>query len=103
MIELASHLEVKTIPLSDIEELNEEYWYGNGTKPSCRNIVEHAKLIGAVDLSFPIILCNQGRVMDGMHRVCKALMEGHETIRAVQFENEIEPDYVGVLPDELPY
>ena len=41
--------------------------------------------------------------MDGMHRVCKALIEGRETITAVQFGQDPEPDYVGIPPDELPY
>jgi len=51
----------------------------------------------------PIILASDGRVMDGMHRVCKALNENRETISAVQFENDPEPDYIGVHPDDLPY
>ena len=42
--------------------------------------------------------------MDGMHRVLKALMQGRSHIRAVRFETDPEPDYVGVLdPDDLPY
>jgi len=103
LIDLASNLEVKSIPLSEIQELNEEFWYGLGTRPTCKSVAEHAKLIYEVDLTYPIILCAKGRIMDGMHRVCRALIEGHETVRAVQFESEIEPDYIGVSPDELPY
>jgi len=41
--------------------------------------------------------------MDGMHRVLKAVIEGHHSIKAVQFNVDPEPDYVGVNPDELPY
>jgi hypothetical protein len=41
--------------------------------------------------------------MDGMHRVCKALIEGRETISAVRFEEDPEPDYINVHPDSLPY
>src|SRR6266478_5486448 len=33
-----------------------------------------------------IILDNSGRVMDGMHRVCKALLQGIDTVAAVQFD-----------------
>ncbi len=55
------------------------------------------------NLSHPIVLSQDGRVMDGMHRVCRALIEGRKTIRAVRFEVDPEPDYVGVDPDELPY
>ncbi len=41
--------------------------------------------------------------MDGMHRVAKALWKGEESIEAVQFRRDPEPDYTDVQPDELPY
>jgi len=103
LIKLTSKLQVKLIPLAQIQELDEQFWYGLGTRPTCRSVAEHAKLINEVDLSYPIILCPEGRVMDGMHRVCRALIEGHDSIKAVQLETEVEPDYIGVLPDDLPY
>jgi hypothetical protein len=65
--------------------------------------VEHIRLIEAADLSFPIILASDGRVMDGMHRVAKALLLGRAVIEAVQFTGDPEPDYVGMHPNELPY
>lgn len=103
LIELTSKLQVKLIPLTQIQELDEQFWYGPGTRPTCRSVAEHAKLITEVDLFYPIILCSEGRVLDGMHRVCRALIEGHNTIKAVQLETEVEPDYIGVSPDDLPY
>ena len=65
--------------------------------------MEHARLIDAADLSLPIILSSDGRVMDGMHRVAKAALLGHETIAAVQFATNLESDFVDVQPEELPY
>ena len=41
--------------------------------------------------------------MDGMHRVAKAALLGHETIAAVQFASDLEPDFVDVQPEDLPY
>jgi len=41
--------------------------------------------------------------MDGMHRICKALLQGQNDIEAVRFDHDPEPDYIGVDPDELPY
>jgi hypothetical protein len=42
--------------------------------------------------------------MDGMHRACKAFIEGKETIKVVQFINDPEPDFIDVKnPDDLPY
>jgi hypothetical protein len=60
-------------------------------------------LIQEVDLSYPIILCSEGRVMDGMHRVAKALYERKEKIIAVQFRETPEPDYEDIYPDALSY
>ena len=55
------------------------------------------------DLGFPVILSSDGRVMDGMHRIAKALLQGLEHVEAVRFIHDPEPDYIGVDPDELPY
>ncbi len=63
----------------------------------------HAKLMNETGLSYPIILSQDGRVMDEMHRVYKALTERRNTIQAVQFEVHPEPDYVSVASDELPF
>ena len=41
--------------------------------------------------------------MDGMHRVAKALLEGLDSVEAVRFETDPEPDYIGRKPSELPY
>ena len=103
LIRLSQGFTVKHIPLSTIRELDENYWYGLGDEPISRDIAKHAKQIYEADLSYPIILCAEGRVMDGMHRVCKAFIEGRETIAAVQFDEPIAPDHIGKQPDELPY
>jgi hypothetical protein len=42
-------------------------------------------------------------VMDGMHRVAKAVRAGLQTIEAVQFTVDPEPDHVGREPADLPY
>lgn len=65
------------VPLDEIRELDEEYWFGtDGDRPTCRAVAEHARLMQETDLRHPIILSSDGRVMDGMHRVAKAYMEG---------------------------
>lgn len=70
---------------------------------TCRQVVEHARLMQECDLAFPVILSCDGRVMDGMHRICKTLLLGRDTIAAVRFREDPEPDYVNVDPDDLPY
>lgn len=92
------------ISLSSIREIDERFWYDSeGDLPTCRSIAEHAKLIDTADLSYPIIIDPEGRVMDGMHRVCKALNLELETIAAYQLTELPEPDFVGVSPQDLPY
>ncbi len=71
--------------------------------PTCRSIAIPSKLIHETELRHPIILSQDGGVMDGMHRVCKALNGGLDSIRAVQFDVDPEPDFIGVEPDKLPY
>jgi hypothetical protein len=100
--ELSRGTPVKTIPLSSIRELDEAFWFTE-TIPSCRVVAEHARLIGETDLRYPIILSADGRVMDGMHRVCKALLEQRATFFAVQFETDPAPDHTDVDLDSLPY
>jgi hypothetical protein len=104
LIRLSKALETKHVKLENICELDTEFWYEiGGTRPTCRNILEHTKLINEVNLKYPIILCKNGKIMDGMHRVCKALLLKRESILAVKFEEDIIPDFVGVNPGDLPY
>jgi hypothetical protein len=66
-------------------------------------MVDHIRLIHVADMAFPIILSSQGAIMDGRHRVAKALLEGRTEIEAVQFVTDPEPDYIGRGPEDLPY
>ena len=95
-------LPVRSVPLSEIRELDSPI-FDEEEPPTWRALVDHLLLIDAADLSYPIILAADGSVMDGRHRVVKALREGRSTIDAVQFAEDPPPDYVGREPDELPY
>jgi hypothetical protein len=104
LIELSKPLSVKEVELASIDEIDSVYWFnGQSERPTVRRVVDHARLIEAVDLSYPIILGVDGRVMDGMHRIAKALLLGRETIRAVQFDAPVEPNYRNCRPEDLPY
>lgn len=90
--------------INTLKEIEGKFWFGNNIEQiTWRSIIEHLKLIQETDLSYPIILSAEGQVMDGMHRVAKALLEGRETIEAVQFDEDPKPDYEDVLPEDLPY
>lgn len=104
LVELTAHLPHVEVPIGAIRELDEPFWFGGGSEAAtCRAVAEHARLILEADLHYPIILGADGRVMDGMHRVAKAYLEGRDTILAVQLEVDPEPDFVGVGEDALPY
>ena len=100
LVELSRDLTVEQVPLTSIWEVDTAYW----SQPlTVRDVADHVRLVQAVDLSYPIILGDDGRVMDGMHRVVRALLEGRESIAAVRFEVQPEPDYRNCEPDTLPY
>ena len=103
LIELSSSLPHIQVPLDSIRELDEPFWFAHGETPTCRAVAQHSALIEAADLAFPIILCSEGRLMDGMHRVAKAAMHGLQHIEAVRFASPITPDFVDVDPSLLPY
>lgn len=104
LIRLTHGLPVEQVPLTAITELDTPYWYDEESdRPTCRSIAAHMKLVDAADLAYPIILCPQGRVMDGMHRIVKALVAGADSVRAYRLPELPAPDHVGVDPDDLPY
>lgn len=104
LIELSKDFKPQKIRLDSIDELDEVYCFNDrDNRATCRNVIEHARLIQEADLRYPIILSEAGLVMDGMHRVGKAVLKGMETIHAVQFNEDPEPDYIDVYPEELSY
>ena len=46
------------------------------------------------DLSYPIIQAPEGWIMDGYHRIVKAIIEGKTTIKAVRLPVLPEPDEI---------
>lgn len=104
LIRLTQGLEATPVLLAEIRELDEPYWHASGGDlPTCRLIANHMRLVQDADLAHPIIICPEGRVMDGMHRVLKALLQGREFLLAYRLPILPEPCFVGVDPDRLPY
>lgn len=85
LMQLAKDLPVMDIPLM---HLNVYYTY---EKLTLRELVMHMQAVNDADLSFPIILDEDGDLMDGRHRVMKAMLTGAETIKAVRFEENPSP------------
>lgn len=85
LFELSKALPVMEIPL---DHLNIYYKYEN---ISLRDMVMHMKAAKESNLDYPIILDEDGDIMDGRHRLMKALLIGAETIKAVRFEKNPSP------------
>lgn len=45
------------------------------------------KRVQDTDLDYPVILDDLGQIADGYHRVCKAILEGMTTIKAIRMES----------------
>ena len=104
LISLARGLPVHAVIGDSVREVDTVYWFdGSTTAPTVRAIVEHARLMLEADLSFPEILGPDGRVMDGMHRIARAMLEGWTEVSAVRFQTLPEPDYRDCQPADLPY
>lgn len=52
----------------------------------------HLKRIQDADLDHPIILSDRGCIMDGLHRLAKAILMHHESIKVIQFSLTPSPD-----------
>jgi hypothetical protein len=79
--DLSRDLPVEEVPLSSLTECDRNMWFGTrGGPPTVRNVVSHFRRIAEADLPIPIILRPDGRIMDGVHRLAKAMLEGRQTI-----------------------
>ena len=54
----------------------------------------HVKLVQDADLSYPIIVNRRGSIIDGRHRLCKAILEWHKTIKAVMIMDSDVWEYI---------
>jgi hypothetical protein len=98
LIELSKNLPVINIKLSEIST-DKDFW----PITNCKKFAEHMKLVEETGLEYPIILSEENRVMDGLHRVAKAYLKGYTEINAVRFDSIPKPDYEDVQENDLPY
>ena len=103
LIAASADLPVREVVLDSIADVDTDFWFKFGPTPTVRRIIDQVRLIQEADLSYPIILGSDGRVMDGMHRIARAILDGRSTISAVRFIAEPEPDYQDCAPEDLPY
>lgn len=56
------------------------------------SFIFQCKRVQNCSLDFPIILDDYGQIADGYHRLCKAILEGKETIKAIRLLEMPAPD-----------
>ncbi len=103
LIRLTVDLPVERVPLTEIHEIDSVYWFDDTHRPTVRNVVAHWRLMQQAETGYPIILGPDGRVMDGMHRIARALAEQREAIDAVRFAVLPAADHLNCRPQDLEY
>lgn len=88
--EVTKDNEVKDYLIADF--LKQDIYWNIG---SFKDLAEEMKLVLRADYSYPIIIDERGRMVDGAHRVIHAYIDGVETIKGVTIKDEQfpEPDY----------
>lgn len=90
----------KTSELIEINQLSryleEDRWFGNHTKPTLENLLLHFDRILKSDLSYPLILSPNEDILDGIHRVAKAMLFKEKKLKIIKL-NELPPsDYASI-------
>jgi elongation factor P hydroxylase len=87
---LAADLVPEEVPVESFRDLDEAVW---ASEPmTVREVLGHTRRILDADLTYPIIVSADGWIMDGCHRLAKAMLEGRSTILRVKFKVNPTPD-----------
>lgn len=92
--ELSKDLTPFDFEISSFDGFDEDIWFGDYSAPTVRKVLDHHRKIQEADFTFPIIIGADGTVMDGVHRICRAYLEGRKTIPAVRFNENPPPDEI---------
>lgn len=89
LIEQSKKYPVFDLPLAGID-LSRSAW----KMEDLDDFIYQANRVRKTDLKYPIILDDCGCVADGLHRICKAVIMGRKTIKAIRLEVMPTPDKV---------
>jgi hypothetical protein len=100
----AEGLPVEELSIDAVRELDEVCWFSEawGKRPTCRAVIAHCQRMLGADLSYPVILGPKGEVLDGVHRIAKALLAGETKVRAVRLP-VMPPEDERIPPDDPRY
>ena len=89
----ASALPVEEVGLNTLP-IDRNRWFLSIEDATVRSVANHCRRAICADLAYPIIIGPEGQVLDGMHRVVKALLQGDDAIRAVHMHHMPTPDAI---------
>jgi len=89
----ALNVPVEEVPIDAIGELYEDCWF-KGRLVTVRVVVARARRIDDADLSVPVILAADGQVLDGMHRIARAVFCGRTSVPAQCLPTDPDPDWL---------
>ncbi len=90
--ELTKSLPVFEYEVVSFNGFDKDVWFNSLRNPTLHNILEHYKKIENATFKYPIIISQEGIILDGIHRICRAYLDGKKTIPAVKFSQNPEPD-----------
>ncbi len=96
LIDAASTLDTFSFDLNNISLENPITWHMS----SVRDALAHLDRIHNANLSMPIIMRADGYIMNGWHRIIRAMSEEKKFILAKRFTENPKPDFV--LPIDHP-
>jgi hypothetical protein len=91
---LAADLSVFEFEVATFDCFDEDVWFGGVHKPTVKKVLEHYRKIANATFEYPIIFSQDGSIFDGVHRICRAHLDGRKTIPAVRFTQDPEPDLI---------
>ena len=82
-IRLSKNIKVKPLKVDDLF-----ISYSGFGISTLREFVEHSKAVEESDLSFPVLMNEDGYIIDGRHRLAKAILTGEKTIKCKRFVSD---------------
>lgn len=77
-------------------DLTKMFWFANLEQASVFEVLEHFRRIMAVSVEDPIVLAPDGSVLDGLHRIARAVLDNRSSIPARQLL--VEPEPICIIP-----
>lgn len=82
-IRLSEELEVKELDIDDLF-----ISYSGFNISTLREFIAHSKSVEESDLSYPVLMNEDGYIIDGRHRLAKAIITGEKTIKCKRFASD---------------